>query len=91
MGLLLSALALLPVQWLQMVDVRHGYAVRGNYPGYRLVRTSDGGRTWTDVTPGKGTVHPSGAATIVGRTIVFGTQRGPRTFAVERSDDGGRT
>ena len=79
MGLLLSALALLPVQWLQMVDVRHGYAVRGNYPGYRLVRTSDGGRTWTDVTPGKGTVHPSGAATIVGRTIVF------------RSDDGGRT
>src|SRR5581483_6345200 len=50
-----------------------------------------GGRTWTDVTPGKGTVHPSGAATTVGRTIVFGTQRGPRTFAVERSDDGGRT
>jgi photosystem II stability/assembly factor-like uncharacterized protein len=80
------------LRWLHMVDRSHGYAVSGlDTRGYRLLRTSDGGRRWTDITPGNGTIHPSGTATVSGRTILFGTQRGPKTFAVERSDDGGRT
>lgn len=70
-----------------MVDATYGYAVTGAYPRYHLVATADAGRTWKDITP----VHPSGAATVAGRTIVFGTQIGPKTFAVERSDDGGGT
>ncbi|HEX5247852.1 MAG TPA: sialidase family protein [Gaiellaceae bacterium] len=82
----------LMLRWLHMVDRAHGYAISGvDSRGYRLLRTDDGGRRWADITPGKGTIHPSGAATVAGRTILFGTQRGPQTFAVERSDDGGRT
>lgn len=88
---MLAAVAALPLQWLHMVDATHGYAVRGQYPGYHLAVTSDAGRTWSDITPGSGTIHPSGSATIAGSTILFGTKRGPHTFAVERSDDGGRT
>ena len=80
------------LRWLHMVDGAHGYAISGvDTRSYRLLRTGDGGRHWTDITPGKGTIHPTGAATVVGRTILFATQRGPQTFAVERSDDGGRT
>jgi photosystem II stability/assembly factor-like uncharacterized protein len=81
----------LVLRWLHMIDRSHGYAVSGlDTRGYRLLRTDDGGRHWADITPGNGTIHPSGAATVSGRTILFGTQRGAHTFAVERSDDGGR-
>ena len=44
-----------------MIDAVHGYALGGQDPeAYRLLRTSDGGRLWTDITPGGGSVHPSG-------------------------------
>jgi photosystem II stability/assembly factor-like uncharacterized protein len=80
------------LRWLQMIDAVHGYALSGQDPDkYRLLRTSDGGRFWTDVTPGGGTVHPSGPITILGGTMLFSTTLRPGVFAVERSDDGGRT
>ncbi len=81
------------LRWLQMVDDLHGYALSGQDPdAYRLLRTSDGGRHWADVTPGGGTVHPSGPIAIVGRsTRLFAIKLRAGVFAVERSDDGGRS
>ncbi|HEY8316680.1 MAG TPA: hypothetical protein VIG35_07435 [Gaiellaceae bacterium] len=81
------------IRWLQMTDAVHGYALGGQDPeAYRLLRTSDGGRSWRDITPGGGTIHPSAPLTIVGRrTRLFSTTLRPGIFAVERSDDGGRT
>jgi photosystem II stability/assembly factor-like uncharacterized protein len=75
-----------------MVDAKDGYALSGQNPdAYRLLRTRDGGRHWLDITPGGGTVHPSGPITIAGATMLFSTSVGPGLFAVERSDDGGRS
>lgn len=81
------------LRWLQMVDDLHGYALSGQNPdAYRLLSTSDGGRRWTDVTPGGGTIHPSGPVGIVGEvTRLFSTKLRRGVFAVERSDDGGRS
>jgi len=78
--------------WVQMVDSSHGYALSGrNADDYRLLWTADGGRSWRDVTPGNGTTHPSGPLSILGRTRLFATKLRQGVFAVERSDDGGRT
>ena len=81
------------LRWLQMIDTVHGYALSGQDTGaYRLLSTSDGGRRWTDVTPGAGAIHPSGPITVVGRTTrLFSTTLRQGVFAVERSDDGGRS
>jgi photosystem II stability/assembly factor-like uncharacterized protein len=80
------------VRWLEMTDAVHGYALAGQDPeAYRLLRTSDGGRLWTDITPGGGTIHPSGPFTVAGATVLFSTTPGRGVFAVERSDDGGRS
>ncbi len=76
-----------------MVDDVHGYALTGqNTDAYRLLRTHDGGRRWRDITPGAGTIHPSGPAGVYGRaTLLFSTSLRGGVFAVERSDDGGRS
>jgi photosystem II stability/assembly factor-like uncharacterized protein len=80
------------LDWLQMLDRSHGYALSGaDADAYRLLWTSDGGRRWTDVTPGRGSVHPSGPLSILGRVRLFSTKLGHGAFAVERSDDAGRT
>jgi photosystem II stability/assembly factor-like uncharacterized protein len=81
------------LRWLQMIDGVHGYALSGQDPdAYRLLRTNDGGRRWTDITPGAGTTHPSGPISIVGRTtMMFSTKLRNGVFAVERSDDGAHT
>jgi photosystem II stability/assembly factor-like uncharacterized protein len=74
--------------WLHMTGARDGYALSGqNYLDYRLLNTTDGGRVWHEVT----SIHPSAPPDIEGRTILFSRGLGHRTFAVERSDDGGRT
>jgi photosystem II stability/assembly factor-like uncharacterized protein len=78
--------------WLQMVDREHGYALSGeNANYYRLLSTHDGGFQWTDITPGRGTVHPSGPLSIVGSTLLFSTKVGSGRFVVERSDDAGHS
>ena len=77
-------------RWLRMIDAMHGYALSGVDPdAYRLLWTADGGRRWHDVTPGRGTIHPSGPLTVAGRTRLFSTKLRNRVFAVARSDDGG--
>jgi photosystem II stability/assembly factor-like uncharacterized protein len=79
------------LRWLHMVDATHGYALRGDGDTYRLLRTADGGRSWLDVTPGRGTYRATSPATIDAELLLFSTRvRGGR-LAVERSDDGGRT
>lgn len=80
------------LSWLHMLDARDGYALGGqDYPNYRLLQTHDGGHTWVDVTPGRGTIHPSGPVTVEGTTLLFARTLHPHVFAVERSGDGGRT
>ena len=80
----------LQLGWLQMTDASHGYALSGPDPyRFRLLSTSDGGRSWSDVTPAD---RPSTPLSIFGRTRLFSTTlRRTGVFAVERSDDGGRT
>jgi photosystem II stability/assembly factor-like uncharacterized protein len=75
-------------RWLRMLDSSHGYALSGVDPARsRLLSTSDGGSTWRQVTQ----IHPSGPLSILGRRRWFSTSLGRGVFAVERSDDGGRT
>jgi len=75
---------------LAMVDAAHGYALGGTYGSYRLLRTSDGGRDWIDVTP-KG-ARPSAAPALAGgTTLLLPTQLRSHVFQVLRSDDAGRT
>jgi photosystem II stability/assembly factor-like uncharacterized protein len=78
--------------WVQMIDTSRGYALSGqDADAYRLLWTTDGGRFWRDVTPGNGTLHPSGPLSILGQTRLFSTKLRQGVFAVGRSDDGGRT
>lgn len=81
------------LRWLQMIDRAHGYAglVSGNGESYRLLWTSDGGHLWTDVIPGNGRYQPSSPITIAGSLRLFSTRLRGSSFAVERSDDGGRS
>jgi photosystem II stability/assembly factor-like uncharacterized protein len=75
-----------------MTSALDGYALSGrNTAHYRLLRTSDGGRVWHDITPGHGKLHPSGPPDVKGSTILFSRGVGRHGFAVERSDDRGRT
>jgi photosystem II stability/assembly factor-like uncharacterized protein len=80
----------LSFHWIQMVDSSHGYALSGE-EAYHLLWTSDGGRRWIDVTPGKRTWHPLSTLSIFGQTRLFSRQLGSHTFAVVRSTDGGRS
>ena len=78
--------------WLHMTNANDGYALSGkDYRRYLLLRTSDGGRVWQDITPGGGRIHPNGPPDVQGTTILFTRSVGHRAFAVERSNDGGRT
>ena len=78
--------------WVHMTNARDGYALSGrDYLHYRLLRTTDGGRVWHDITPDDGRIHPDGPPDVQGATILFSRNIGPHGFAVERSDDGGRT
>jgi photosystem II stability/assembly factor-like uncharacterized protein len=80
------------LRWVQMIDRARGYGLSGeNSDSYRLLWTIDGGRHWTDVTPGGGAIHPSGPLSILGQTRLFSTKLRQGVFAVERSDDAGRT
>jgi photosystem II stability/assembly factor-like uncharacterized protein len=80
------------LRWIQMIDTARGYALSGeNTDAYQLLSTTDGGRHWTNVTPGGGTIHPSGPLSILGQTRLFSTKLKQGVFAVERSDDAGRT
>ena len=80
----------LALRWIQMVDSTHGYALSGQ-DVYDLLWTADGGRDWTNVTPGRGTIHPSGPLSIFGSTRLFSRKLGSHTFAVLRSTDGGQS
>jgi len=74
--------------WLHMTNAKDGYALSGqNYARHVLLRTTDGGRVWHVLTQ----VHPSAPPSIQGATILFSRGVRPHGFAVERSDDGGRT
>ncbi len=74
--------------WLHMTSAKDGYALSGkDYLHYRLLRTTDGGRVWHDIS----TIHPSGPPDVQGSTILFSRGVSRHGFAVERSDDGGRT
>ena len=58
--------------WLHMTSAQDGYALSGqDYLRYRLLRTTDGGRVWHDITPGDGKARPSGPPDIEGGTILF--------------------
>jgi photosystem II stability/assembly factor-like uncharacterized protein len=75
-----------------MTSAQDGYALSGqDYLHYRLLRTTDGGRVWHDITPGGGSIRPDDPPDVQGSTIMFSRGVLPRGFAVERSDDGGRT
>ncbi len=75
-----------------MIDMSRGYAVSGeDSEREQLLSTSDGGRHWRDVTPGRGSIHPSGPVTVIGKTLLFSTTVRQGVFAVEQSNDGGRT
>jgi photosystem II stability/assembly factor-like uncharacterized protein len=77
------------IQSLRMVDARDGFALAGAYPQYRLLRTGDGARTWTDITPrGRPPVAPP---SILGGTVLIVTRVHAHVFQVLRSADGGRT
>jgi photosystem II stability/assembly factor-like uncharacterized protein len=74
--------------WLHMTSARDGYALSGqDYRHYRLLRTTDGGRLWHVAT----SINPSTAPDVQSSTILFSRSAGHGSFAVERSDDGGRT
>jgi len=81
------------LRWLQMVDGVHGYALSGrDTDRYRLLRTDDGGRRWTDVTPGDGTIHPNGPVGVYGTaTVLVSARLRGGAFVVVQSADGGRT
>jgi photosystem II stability/assembly factor-like uncharacterized protein len=71
-----------------MVDGTHGYALAGtDWDRYRLLRTVDGGRRWMQAT----TIRAVALPTVAGRFVFFPTKLRAGVFAVERSDDGGRT
>jgi photosystem II stability/assembly factor-like uncharacterized protein len=75
---------------LAMLDPSAGYAIGGPYGAYRLLRTTDGGRSWLDITPDG--LHPTAAPTLVSRTtVLLSAQLRPHVFAVLRSDDAGKT
>jgi len=72
-----------------MVDDWQGYALAGaDTDHYRLLRTDDGGHTWTDATPPG--IHPSAVLADNGEVIVAAARR-TGVFVVERSADGGRS
>jgi photosystem II stability/assembly factor-like uncharacterized protein len=74
--------------WLHMTSAKDGYALSGrSSTRYLLLRTSDGGHIWRTVTA----IHPSAPPSVEGATILFSRSVGRHAFAVERSDDGGRT
>lgn len=73
-----------------MVDGRTGYGERGEGDTYRVLRTTDGARTWDDITPGGGTYRATSPVTTLGNTLLFSTRVRNGRFAVERSDDRGR-
>lgn len=78
--------------WLHMTSARTGYALSG--PDYRrelLLRTSDEGRVWHEVTLRGRRIHPSAPPEIRGKTILLPRTVGRHAFEVDRSDDGGRT
>lgn len=76
--------------WLHMTSARDGYALSGKDTArYRLLRTTDGGRVWRDISPGR--TRPDSPPEVQGRTILFSRVVRPHGFAVERSEDGGRT
>lgn len=78
--------------WLHMTNAKSGYALSGrDYRHYLLLRTSDGGRVWSEITVDGETIHPSAPPDIRGRTILFSRTIGRHAFEVDRSDDGGRT
>lgn len=79
------------LRWLQMVDASRGYALGDGSDTYRVLRTTDGGRDWVDITPGRGTYRATSAITIEGRRLWFATRIRNRRFAVEQSNDGGST
>jgi photosystem II stability/assembly factor-like uncharacterized protein len=81
----------LTLRWLQMVNASRGYALSGGRDTYRVLRTGDGGRGWLDITPGHGTYRATSPITVVGQTLLFSTRVRNGRFAVERSNDGGRT
>jgi photosystem II stability/assembly factor-like uncharacterized protein len=87
-----AANARIALDWLQMIDTTRGYALSGENPdSYRLLWTTDGGRHWTNATPGQGTIHPSGPLSMLGQTRWFSTKLKQGVFAVERSDNAGRS
>src|SRR4051794_36410139 len=76
-GAAVSAPARISFHWIQMIDSAHGYALSGeNANAYHLLSTSDGGRQWRDVTPGKGTWHPLGPLSVFGQTRLFSRKLG---------------
>ena len=79
------------VSWIRMVDERHGYALSRGPVVFRLLRTEDGGRYWTDITPSGGTIQWGSLGLASGSTVLLSTTLRPGVFAVGRSDDGGRT
>jgi photosystem II stability/assembly factor-like uncharacterized protein len=79
------------LRWLQMIDATRGYALSGGGDTYQALRTVDGGRSWLDVTPGQGSYRATSPLTIVGKLLLFSTRVRNGGFAVERSNNGGRT
>src|SRR5690348_575575 len=78
------------VYTLRMADANVGYLVGGRQTDvvFRLYRTGDGGRSWTDVTPPG--ARPDGGLATFGRTVFVGP-RANGVVVIERSGDGGRS
>jgi photosystem II stability/assembly factor-like uncharacterized protein len=76
--------------WLHMTSAQDGYALSGtDSRNYRLLHTTDGGRVWYEIVRSGHAIHQQ--PEIEGGTIIFSRTVGYRTFAIERSGNGGHT
>lgn len=83
---------------ISMVDEANGWALDTGWTRSVVLRTSDGGAAWQDVTPQGVELSPNVGATFrsattgwVAEPIVEGTGKGPWEFYVYRTTDGGQT
>jgi YVTN family beta-propeller protein len=75
------------IAWLSFPSATTGYAVTTDLGAGRLVKTTDGGRSWAQVLPV--VPYPLYAVTMVGPKVAFGLGTAGDPTAVVRTDDAG--